>query len=78
MIKPILAALLALPLLLLTGCDQIETSSKQLLSTAADSAKKAIDDTHRAATDALDDAKQDLSMVVPESEKKANKASQEI
>jgi hypothetical protein len=78
MIKPILVALIALPLLVLTGCDQIETSSKQLLSTAADSAKKAIDDTHKAATDALDDAKQDLTMSSAESEKKADKASQEI
>ena len=78
MIKPIFAALIALPLLVLTGCDQIETSSKQILSTAADSAKKAIEDTHKAATNALDDAKQDLSMAQPESEKKTDKASKEI
>ena len=78
MIKPIFAALILLPLLAVTGCDQIETSSKQLLSTAADSAKKAIDDTHKAATNALDDAKQDLSMAQPESEKKTDKASKEI
>ena len=78
MVKLLTAALVALPLLVLSGCDQIETSSKQLLSTAADSAKKAIDDTHKAATDALDDAKQDLSMSQPESDKKADKASEEI
>ena len=78
MTKLISAALLALPLLVLTGCDQIESSSKQILSTAADSAKKAIDDTHKAATSALDDAKQDLSMAQPESEKNAEKNSKEI
>ncbi len=78
MIKLISAALIALPLLVLTGCDQIESSSKQILSTAADSAKKAIDDTHKAATSALDDAKQDLSMAKPDSEKNTEKDSKEI
>lgn len=78
MIKLISAALIALPLLVLTGCDQIESSSKQILSTAADSAKKAIDDTHKAATSALDDAKQDLSMAKPDSEKNAEKDSKDI
>ncbi|MET0610811.1 hypothetical protein [Pseudomonas caspiana] len=78
MIKPFYAVLLALPLIVLTGCDQIETSSKQLLSTAADSAKQAIDDTHKAATQALDDAKQDLSMAQPEAEKKDDESKQEI
>jgi hypothetical protein len=78
MIKPFYAALLAIPLLTIAGCDQIETSSKQLLSTAADSAKQAIDDTHKAATQALDDAKQDLSMAQPKTELKDNDSKQEI
>jgi ElaB/YqjD/DUF883 family membrane-anchored ribosome-binding protein len=78
MIKLISATLIALPLLVLSGCDQIESSSKQILSTAADSAKKAIDDTKKAATSALDDARQDLSMAQPESEKNAEKNSKEI
>lgn len=78
MIKPLYVALLVLPLLTLSGCDQIESSSKQLLSTAADSAKQAIDDTHKAATQALDDAKQDLSMAPPEAESKDSDKKQEI
>jgi hypothetical protein len=78
MIKSSYAALLAATLVVLTGCDQIETSSKQLLSTAADSAKQAIDDTHKAATQALDDAKQDLSMAQPKAEPKDNDSKQEI
>ena len=78
MIKPLYAVLLALPLLTLSGCEQIENSSKQLLSTAADSAKQAIDDTHKAATQALDDAKQDLSMARPEAGSKDSDKKQEI
>ncbi|MCI8210636.1 hypothetical protein AUC61_13935 [Pseudomonas sp. S25] len=78
MIKPLYAVLLAVPLMVMAGCDQIETSSKQLLSTAADSAKQAIDDTHKAATQALDDAKQDLSMAQPKAEQKDDESKQEI
>lgn len=78
MIKTFYVALLVLPLLVLTGCDQIETSGKQLISTATDSAKQAIDDTHKAATQALDDAKQDLSMGEPKAEPKDKDTKQEI
>lgn len=78
MTKSIYAALLAVSVLTLSGCDQIETSSKQILSTAADSAKQAIDDTHKAATQALDDAKQDLSMAQPKAESKEDDRKQEI
>jgi len=78
MIKPLRIALFTLPLLFLAGCDQVETSTKQLLNTAADSAKQAIDDTQKAATKALDDAKQDLSLALPKPESKADKSSKEI
>ncbi|OCR22127.1 lipoprotein [Pseudomonas syringae] len=78
MIKPLRIALFTLPLLFLAGCDQVETSTKQLLNTAADSAKQAIDDTQKAATKALDDAKQDLSMAQPKPRDKTDKANQEI
>ncbi|MCQ2998858.1 hypothetical protein NLO98_03685 [Pseudomonas syringae] len=78
MIKSLYAALLAVPLFVLAGCDQIESSSKQLLNTATDSAKQAIDDTHKAATKALDDAKQDLSMAEPKAEQKDEESKKEI
>ncbi|UQW72114.1 hypothetical protein [Pseudomonas avellanae] len=59
--KSIYAALLSCSLLVMAGCDQIESSTKQVLGTAANTAKQAIDDTHQAATQALDEAKQELS-----------------
>ena len=78
----ICASLLAVSLLGLAGCDQLETSSKQVLSAATDSAKQAIDDTHKAATQALDDAKNQLSTLEPKREaeqgNKAEKSGQEI
>jgi vacuolar-type H+-ATPase subunit H len=76
--KSIFAVLLTAPLLLLSGCDQIENSGKQLISTATDSAKQAIDDTHKAATQAIDDARQDLSMGKPEAEPKDRDGKQDI
>jgi hypothetical protein len=80
--SPICASLLALSLLALAGCDQLETSSKQVLSAATQSAKQAIDDTHKAATQALDDAKTQLSTLEPKREpapeNQANKSGQEI
>ena len=78
MSKSLYALVLAAPLVILSGCDQIETSSKQILSTAANSAKQAIDDTHKAATQALDDARQDLSLAKPEQKSRDEKSSQEI
>ncbi|WP_122318292.1 hypothetical protein [Pseudomonas cichorii] len=65
MIKPIYAALLTCSLVVMAGCDQVETSTKQMLDTAANSAKQAIDDTHKAATDALEDTRKDLSILEP-------------
>lgn len=50
------ASLLALSALLLTGCDQAEKSAQQLMGKAAETAKQAIDDTHKAAEQALSDA----------------------
>jgi uncharacterized cupredoxin-like copper-binding protein len=55
--------LLAASLLVVAGCDQVESSSRQLLDATAKSAKQAIDDTHQAANKALDDAKQELSVL---------------
>lgn len=78
----ICASLLALSLFALAGCDQLETSSKQVLGAATESAKQVIDDTHKAATQALDDAKQQLSTLEPKREaaqqNKADKSGQEI
>ena len=83
--KSLSAALLSVSLLTMAGCDQIESSGKQVLGAATDSAKEAIDqavtDTHKAATQALDDAKQQLSTLEPEKkheQKKAEKSGQEI
>ncbi|MCU1748772.1 hypothetical protein [Pseudomonas sp. 6D_7.1_Bac1] len=49
-------SLLAVSALLLTGCDQAEKSAQQLMGKAAETAKQAIDDTHKAAEQALSDA----------------------
>lgn len=63
--KSFYAVLLTGSLLVMAGCDQIESSSKQMLNTAADSAKKAIDDTHQAASKAVEEAKRELSVLEP-------------
>lgn len=49
-------ALLITSLLVLTGCDQAEKSAQQLMGKAAETAKQAIDDTHKAAEAAISDA----------------------
>ncbi|CAM3083010.1 hypothetical protein BZK31_00815 [Pseudomonas floridensis] len=61
--KSFCAVLLTASLLVMAGCDQIESSSKQMLDTAAESARQAIDDTHQAATKALDETKRELSVL---------------
>ena len=76
--KSFYAVLLTGSLLVMAGCDQIESSSKQMLNTAADSPKKAIDDTHQAASKAVEEAKRELSVLEPapspaESESKSGK-----
>ncbi|MDU8497776.1 hypothetical protein RYB01_01085 [Pseudomonas syringae] len=63
--KTLYAALLGCSLLVMAGCDQIESSTKQVVNAATDTAKKAIDDTHQAATKAIDEAKQELSVQEP-------------
>lgn len=59
--KSIAASLLALSLIAVAGCDQAEKSAQQLLGKAAENAKQAIDDTHKAAEQALSDATQGLT-----------------
>ncbi|MBT0625333.1 MULTISPECIES: hypothetical protein [Pseudomonas] len=54
------ASLLALSLVMVSGCDQVEKSAQQVLGKATDSAKQAIDDTHKAAEQALSEATQGL------------------
>jgi PBP1b-binding outer membrane lipoprotein LpoB len=49
-------ALVAAGLLLLGGCDQAEKAAQQMLSKTAETAKQAIDDTHKAAEQALSEA----------------------
>jgi hypothetical protein len=53
-------SLLALSVFALSGCDQVEKSARQLMGKAAETAKQAIDDTHKAAEQALSDATQDI------------------
>ncbi|KPW60322.1 putative Lipoprotein [Pseudomonas caricapapayae] len=65
MTKTFYAALLSCSLLVLAGCDQIESSTKQVVNAAADTARQAIDETHQAATKALDQARQELSVQEP-------------
>lgn len=74
------AALLTCSLFVMSGCDQVETTSKQMLDTAANSAKQAIDDTHKAATKALEEAREELSIVEPAAKPKdaGTKTGQEI
>ncbi|KAA0945588.1 MULTISPECIES: hypothetical protein [unclassified Pseudomonas] len=54
------ASLLALSLVMISGCDQAEKSAQQLLGKASESAKQVIDDTHQAAEQALSEATQGL------------------
>ncbi|KPX59073.1 putative Lipoprotein [Pseudomonas amygdali pv. hibisci] len=63
--KTLYAALLGCSLLVMSGCDQIESSTKHVVNAAADTAKQAIDETHQAATKAIDEAKQELSVQQP-------------
>ncbi|AZF10199.1 lipoprotein, putative [Pseudomonas sp. R2-37-08W] len=54
------AALLALSLVMIGGCDQVEKSAQQVLGKATETAKQAIDDTQKAAEQALSEATQGL------------------
>jgi len=54
------ASLLALSLMVISGCDQVEKSAQQVLGKATESAKQAIDETHKAAERALSEATQGL------------------
>ncbi|MGY3324172.1 putative lipoprotein [Pseudomonas sp. TE3911] len=54
------ASLLALTLVMISGCDQVEKSAQQVLGKATESVKQAIDDTHKAAEQALSEATQGL------------------
>ncbi|WP_307419680.1 hypothetical protein [Pseudomonas sp. W3I7] len=64
------ASVLALSLVMISGCDQVEKGAQQVLGKATESAKQAIDDTHKAAEQALSEATQGL--IQPE--KKAEQA----
>ncbi|MCK1792607.1 hypothetical protein [Pseudomonas violetae] len=48
--------LLIASFLVLAGCDQAEKSAQQLMGKAAETAKQAIDDTHKAAEEAISEA----------------------
>ncbi|KRP69209.1 hypothetical protein HU733_20345 [Pseudomonas paralactis] len=54
------ASLLALSLVMISGCDQVEKSAQQVLGKASETAKQAIDDTQKAAEQALSEATQGL------------------
>jgi hypothetical protein len=47
------ASLLALSLVMISGCDQVEKSAQQVMGKATESAKQAIDDTQKAAEQEL-------------------------
>ncbi len=51
-----LAALLTMSAMTLAGCEQAEKSAQQLMGQAAQTAKQAIDDTHKAAEQAISEA----------------------
>ncbi|CAH0170016.1 hypothetical protein [Pseudomonas mediterranea] len=73
-----LAALLAMSAMALVGCEQAEKSAEQLAQQlkeqAVDAAKKAIDDTHKAAEQALNDATGGLISPKKEPKEDADKA----
>lgn len=74
-------ALLITSLLVLSGCDQAEKSAQQLMGKAAETAKQAIDDTHKAAEQAISDATGGLISKKEPSDKDSEKtesSSQEI
>jgi len=50
------ASLLALSLVMISGCDQVDKSAQQVMGKATESAKQAIDDTQKAAEQALSEA----------------------
>jgi vacuolar-type H+-ATPase subunit H len=54
------ASLLALSLVVVSGCDQVEKSAQQVIGKASESAKQVIDDTQKAAEQALSEATQGL------------------
>ncbi|WP_248733142.1 hypothetical protein [Pseudomonas sp. MWU13-2517] len=54
------ASLLALSLVMVGGCDQVEKSAQQVMGKATESAKQVIDETHKAAEQALSEATQGL------------------
>lgn len=54
------ASLLALSLVMISGCDQVEKSAQQVMGKATESAKQVIDETHKAAEQALSEATQGL------------------
>lgn len=51
-----LAALLTMSSMALVGCEQAEKSAQQLMGQAAETAKQAIDNTHKAAEQAISEA----------------------
>lgn len=51
-----LAALLVMSVTTLAGCEQAEKSAQQLMGQAAETAKQSIDDTHKAAEQAISEA----------------------
>ncbi|CAH0205032.1 hypothetical protein [Pseudomonas brassicacearum] len=51
-----LAALLTMSAVTLAGCEQAEKSAQQLMGQATQTAKQAIDDTHKAAEQAISEA----------------------
>jgi vacuolar-type H+-ATPase subunit H len=74
-------ALLITSLLVLAGCDQAEKSAQQLMGKAAETAKQAIDDTHKAAEQAISDATGGLISKKEQADKDSEKtesSSQEI
>jgi vacuolar-type H+-ATPase subunit H len=65
--------LLITSLLVLAGCDQAEKSAQQLMGKAAETAKQAIDDTHKAAEQAISDATGGLISKKEQPEKESEK-----
>ncbi|MGY2399377.1 hypothetical protein [Pseudomonas sp. SDO5271_S396] len=54
------ASLLALSLVMVSGCDQVGKSAQQVIGKASESARQVIDETQKAAEQALSEATQGL------------------
>ncbi len=72
------ASLLIATFLLLGGCDQAQKSAQQLVGRAAEAARQTLDDTHKAADQALSEVIEKLPLNPSKPAHETEKSSQKI